>query len=408
MAEIMRQQESHDHETAVFAMEDPRNLPTRWNVYFSDPVITKYELRITNYELLTSAVRFVYNRQAKTKFEEILDAFQPDVVHLHNYYHHLSVAILKPLMDRKIPTVQTLHDYHLVDPTYKFFCNGKVFEQTRGGKYWKIIAAKCIHGSRLASILETIEFTVIKWLGWDVKAVDQFICPTRFLQEKIVEYGVPREKTVIVAHPAFATGHPGQVTAASGTPHAAVARMTTTIDVLYVGRISEEKGVDLLLQAMSHINNPSIRLHIVGDGPMRAQLERLATNLHLTTVEFHGYQKPDVVAQWYQRAQFVVLPTRWYEVSPIVITEAAAYGKCVIASAIGGLPELVDNGTTGMLVEPNNVSLWAQRMQWLAEHPADAERMGQHARDAAETKTMEKHLEDLQYVYEMAINSKKS
>jgi len=61
-----------------------------------------------------------------------------------------------------------------------------------------------------------------------------------------------------------------------------------------------------------------------------------------------------------------------------------------------------------MLVEPNNVSLWAQRMQWLAEHPADAERMGQHARDAAETKTMEKHLEDLQYVYEMAINSKKS
>ncbi|MBI5134974.1 glycosyltransferase family 4 protein [Candidatus Uhrbacteria bacterium] len=411
MMALMEEQQRQGHEIAIFAMEDPRNLPTPWNVYFSEPVKTNFQFPISNFQLWSSAFRFVYNRQARQKFEEILDAFQPDVVHLHNYYHHLSVAILKPLIKRKIPAVQTLHDYHIVDPTYKFYCNGKVFEQTKGGKYWKIIAPKCIHRSRWASILETIEFTLIKKLGWDTAAVQSVICPTVFLQKKIIEYGVPPEKTVVVAHPAFSAKGPGSSDQPPPGRDPAVAgvsepRVTTTIDVLYVGRISEEKGVDLLLQAMSHIDNPSVRLHIVGDGPERARLERLATNLHLTTVEFHGRLVPVDVAAWYDRAAFVVLPTQWYEVSPMVIGEAAAHGKCVVASTIGGLPELIDNGSTGMLVEPANIALWAQRIQWLAEHPADAARMGQNAQARYASNTMEKHLEEIERVYEMAIKFK--
>lgn len=431
MFELMRAQEDAGHEVAVFAMQDPRNLPSPWSHYFSAPVATNSKLPITpatagprpgggNYQLLKSAARFIYNRQAQEKFAEIIEAFEPDVVHLHNYYHQLSASILKILNDRKIPTVQTLHDYHLVDPTYKFFCNGRVFEDTKGGKYWKVIPNRCIQHSYAAGMLETVEFMVTKHMGLDIAAVDQFICPTQFLQKKIVEYGVNAEKTSVIYHPVFGAHHPDPALAGEGSPSQdpSVAQLpqddtagprlgSNNKHILFIGRLSEEKGVEVLLSAMTRIDNPAIVLDIVGDGPMRKKLEQLATNLHLINVKFHGHQNREQVQEWYRNCQFVVLPSQWYEVSPLVIAEAALYGKPVIASDIGGLPELIENAKNGLLVAPTNIELWAQRIGWLCEHPNEITRMGENARAWTTGRTVEKHLQEIQEIYQYAITTKK-
>ncbi len=418
MFEMMRLQQAAGHETAVFAMTDPRNLPSPWSAYFADTVATKTTDDMSVAHRIRSAARFIYNRQAQEKFIEILDTFEPDVVHLHNYYHQLSQSILKVLGDRNIPTVQTLHDYHLVDPTYKFFCQGRVFEDTKGGKYWKVIPNRCIQNSYAAGMLETAEFMLAKHWGWDVSVVDQFICPTRFLQKKMIEYGVPSEKTSVVYHPVFVVGHPEhregsqpQDPSVAQLPQDDIAAPRPSSDtkhILYIGRLSEEKGVELLLSAMTRIDNPLIILDIVGDGPMRKRLEQLAINLHLINVRFHGHQDRQQVEQWYRASQFVVVPSQWYEVSPLVVAEAALYQKPIIASDIGGLPELVENGKNGLLVTPTNIEQWAQRMQWLAEHPNEILRMGENAAAWARTRTVEKHLAEITQIYETALHSKHS
>ena len=351
-------------------------------------------------QLLASIVRFVWNHQAAKRLSKLLDVFQPDVVHLHNYYHQLSPSILRPLRKRAIPVVQTLHDYHLIDPTYRLFCNGKIADRTvrSGSDYWKMIVNRCIQQSLRASILEAIEFEVGRRWGNTIESVDRFIAPTEFVRRKHIAFAVPEEKIVTLHHPALRL---------SDNNNTHFQYPISNIQLLYVGRLSEEKGVDVLLEAMRHVP-PAIRLDIVGDGPERARLEQLSRNLHLTRVAFHGWKAPEELGRFYRACSFVVIPSLWYEVFGFGILEAAGYEKPAIASRIGGIPELVENARQGLLVEAGNVAQLSQRIQWLAEHPNEQKRMGENAREGLKRFDAQEHWEKLEDIYEETIQQKNS
>lgn len=408
MLDLMDIQRAAGHEVAIFAMEDERNLPTPWSAYFAEPVQTIYDFRFSIYDLLKSAIRFVYNQEAQKKLADLLDAFKPDIVHLHNYYHQLSTSILCPIRQRNIPVVQTLHDYHLIDPTYKLFANGKIFEETKGGKEWKIIPERAIQGSLIASTLEAIESWYSRTRGGSWTTPDRFIAPSEFLRKKCIEFGVSAEKITTLAYTFVRPSVGLRVTGygLDGSTNSSLATRHSETPVLYVGRLDDTKGVDVLLRAMQKL--PHLKLDIVGDGLQRKQLEQLTRNLHLTNVTFAGWKSKEEINEYYRHCAFIVVPSVWYEVFGLVILEAAQWKKPAIASSIGGIPEVIEHGKHGMLVPAANVDALAQRMEWLATHPNEQQRMGENAYNGLSRFDSQKHWEMLEKIYDEVIQTKQN
>jgi len=422
MLDLMDIQKAAGHEVAIFAMEDERNLPTPWSAYFSEPLQTNSQYpHIPISQYLRSAVRFIYNREAQKKLADLLDTFKPDIIHLHNYYHQLSTSILCPIRQRNIPVVQTLHDYHLIDPTYKLFCNGQVCEPSplaspRGPmaigpwsknitESWRLVANRCIQQSYLASALEAIESWYSRTRGGSWTTPDRFIAPSEFLRKKCIEFGVPSEKITTLNYTFRRI--PSDSGQARMTTHdeATDYKLQANSSVLYVGRLDDTKGVDVLLRAF--VKLPDLKLDIVGDGPGRKQLEQLTRNLHLTNVTFVGWKSKEEINEYYRHCAFIVVPSIWYEVFGLVILEAAQWKKTAIASSIGGIPEVLEHGKHGMLVPAGNVDALTQRMEWLATHPLEQQRMGENAYRELERFESEKHWERLKEIYDEIIQKKK-
>jgi len=129
---------------------------------------------------------------------------------------------------------------------------------------------------------------------------------------------------------------------------------------------------------------PRRRLVVVGEGPFRGELQGQAVRQGISNVHFAGYQDGAALKDLVGRAAFVVVPSEWFENSPVVIYEAGALGKPVVASRIGGIPEIVEDGSTGLLFEPGNVDELTDRIEALSADPATCAGMGRRARTRVE------------------------
>jgi glycosyltransferase involved in cell wall biosynthesis len=165
--------------------------------------------------------------------------------------------------------------------------------------------------------------------------------------------------------------------------------------VVFAGRLSPEKGVDTLIDAVGRLSG-SVRLDVAGDGPDRERLERLAGG----RVRFLGRVDADTVDALIGEAVAVAVPSRWYENQPMIVLEAFARGVPVVATDLGGTPELVRHGTDGFLVAPDDAAGLAAALQTLVDDPARSRAMGKAARERAVTEfAPDVHLARLAEVY---------
>ena len=326
---------------ADFAVDHPDNEPSQWRDYFPAPFAPR-----AGVAGLASLPRFFHSREAGEKFARLIDDFRPDVIHAHGIYHHLTNAILAPARQRGVPIVYTLHDYKLICPAYHFYTpqNG-VCERCRGGRQWRCLTNRCTQGPLAMDALYALEGW-IQWHGGALRsAVARFVGPCRFIVDKFAEHGFPREKLRYV---------PNFFESADDAPAAAdevaALRQARGRHILYFGRLSPEKGVDVLIDAAAAANAP---LTIVGDGPQRDALERQARALGARCL-FTGHLKGAALWAEVEAATAVALPSLWYEIAPKSVLEAQARGKPVVTTRIGGLPELVEDGENGLLVEPGD------------------------------------------------------
>lgn len=368
------------------SMSHPENLPGRNGDTFVTEVDYHAKHSITS--RLGQAVRSIYSREAATAARLIARRSRPSVAHLHNVYHQLSPSVIDALDSEGVPVVQTLHDYKLVCPAYLLMTEGEVCERCRGGRYYEAVRHRCLLGSRGASVVGMIEAYLHRWLRTYEK-VKYFLCPSRFMLEKVRSFGIDEKRLIHI---------PYFLPIDSYEP-----RQRDSRYYVYAGRLSREKGIDTLLDAHARLPRPRIPLRILGDGPIRESLETKVEELGLDDVTFEGYQKADRLREIVGGALFVAVPSEWYENYPFSILEAFALGRPVLGARIGGIPELVRDGETGITAAPGDSEALAEGIATLASDPERVDLMGRAARSwVSENLAPGPHLDRLDAIYQRA------
>jgi glycosyltransferase involved in cell wall biosynthesis len=327
---------------------------------------TVHNSRLASMEKVRLATSTVWNRQVFDELTAVLKQFAPDLVHFHNTFPLISPAAYVAAQRLGIPVVQTLHNFRLFCLNGLFLRNGRTCEDCLGrAAPWPGVLHSCYRQSRKASAVVAAMLGFHRLRGtWEAE-IDTYIALSEFARRKFVAGGLPADR--IVVKPNFLPVDPG-----TGTHNGGFA--------LYAGRLSPEKGIERLLRVWGKLA-PGITLRVIGGGP----LESLAASSP-STVEWVGWQPRERVLAAMKDARFLVFPTEWYEGLPMVVLEAIATGLPVIASRLGSLPEILQDGEAGVLVQPGNLERWAEVLQWAIDHPRELTVMGQHGRRAYEAR----------------------
>ena len=372
------------HGVSFFSMSHPLNLESPDSRFFVSTV--DYDAPGPLFRKIRGAARLLYSTEARKKLSERLRSTKPDVVHLHNIHHQISPSILPLLKESRIPVVMTLHDYKMVCPVYTLFQNGRICEKCGHGKYLHCLTGRCAKSSYAKSCLNMLEMFLHRTVLRLYSLIDVCISPSLFLKNKLEELGFPGP---IVHLPNFI-----QSRAFESIPGGTEGR------ILYFGRLSPEKGLRTLLDAAG---TSRLAWVIVGDGPEKNRLAKAIRDRALTNVSLLGYKPVEALREEIRNSMFTVLPSIWYENQPYSVMESFALGKPVIASAIGGIPELVRDGRTGWTFRPGDSADLAEKAARLAGNPERIREMGREARRLVESDfSPADHYRKLMGIYGMA------
>jgi glycosyltransferase involved in cell wall biosynthesis len=278
------------------------------------------------------AINTVWARNTYRELKSILAADKPDVAHFHNTFPQVSPAGYDACRDAGVPVVQTLHNYRLLCPGATLYRDNAFCDRCVSGSLLNSVIHGCYRGSHAATTVTAAMLGIHRLRNTWTERVDQYIALTEYGRRMFIRGGLPAERITVKSN--FVAGDPGPQER-RGTYAA------------FVGRLSPDKGLRTLLAAWKQL--PEIPLMIAGDGPLRAELEEEARGAGLANVVFKGHlSKPDTLST-IRGARFLVFPSEWPEGFPMTIAESFACGVPVLSTDIGGLPEIVSAGKTGLL-----------------------------------------------------------
>ena len=334
---------------------------------------------------LVTALSVNYSYSAKKNLIKTLLEVRPDVVHVHNFFPLLTPSIYDACIERKVPVVQTLHNYRMMCPGALLMRGGHICEDCIEGSPYQAVIHGCYRESRVASfVLARMVQYHRRHRTWQNK-VNRFIALTDFAKNKFIQAGFPENK--IIVKPNFTIADECSVKQSKNNMCCA----------LFVGRISREKGIGTLLKAWKNI---SLHLSIIGDGPLLDEV-RMSD---IDSIDALGLISSNKVHIKMLQASFLVMPSEWYEGFPMVLVEAYSCGLPVIASRLGGMAEIVEDGVTGLHFEAGNAYDLAEKVRWMASHPDECKKMGENARKMYEKKyTAEINYKMLMQIYQDAI-----
>ena len=334
----------------------------------------------------TLAKGTLWSAPAYRDLEDLLRRERPHLAHFHNTFPLISPAGYYAARAAGVPVVQTLHNYRLLCPNALFYRDGGPCEDCLGRAVtWPGMVHGCYRGSRAASAVVTAMLTAHRAARTWAKAVDLYVALTEFARRKFVEGGLPAEK--IEVKPNFVRPDPGVGTGKGGF-------------ALFVGRLSPEKGVGTLLEAWDRFGE-GVPLKVVGDGPLTGRVLSVADRR--PDVEYLGRKPAEEVRALMKEAGVLVFPSEWYETFGRVAAEAFAAGTPVVASDIGAVAEMVDDGRTGLLFRPGDAGHLASQVKRVLNRPEEYARMRREARTEFEAKyTAERNYGMLMKLYESA------
>ena len=382
--DVAELQRGRGHEVELFGMEHPENPPLRYENSFA-PLIELDPPPPGIAGQITTAVKMVHNRSAATALAAVLDDFKPDVVHHHNIYHQLSPSILRPIKERGITNVMTLHDYKLACPNYRMLDGEEPCRACIDGSRLSPIKKRCNRGSLSASVVVAVE-SMIHHRTNAYGPVDAFICPSHFMADVMSDAGIDADRLHRIPH--FSLASEIDQDAELDQPKTGV---------VFAGRLSSEKGVATLIEA-AHLM-PDVRFTIAGDGPDKAELEKQAA-AGPGDVVFTGRLSRQELQEVQIASAVTAVPSRWFENQPMIVLESYSVGTPVVASDMGGLSELIDDGVDGALVPHSDPKALAAA---LARYTSDSDLAATEGRRGAKRiaadHDVDGHLDELERLY---------
>lgn len=353
------------HRLIPFAMRHPDNLPVTEEAFFppwNDPERPRP----------ATLLGALWSTDAAERLERLLDQHTGDraihAAHAHHLHRHLSPSVLAVLRRRRVPTVWTLHDYELICPDGLLYTGGAPCTRCVGGHYEEAVRHRCKKGSLLQSGFVAMEKALHRRLRV-AELPDRLICPSRFLLDRLREDGIATERLIHLPNPV-------ELPALTGGPDPAPDPARPSL--LMAGRLTPPKGVETLIRALRQL--PGVALDVLGDGPERARLARELP----AQIRWHGQRPVEEVSERIAGAAAVIVPSLWPENQPYAVLEAQARARPVVASRIGGIPEMIEDGRTGLLVPPGDAEALAVAIRRLLDRPQEAAAMGKLARQNVE------------------------
>lgn len=330
------------------------NIPCKDERYWVSSIESRAKgLKSTLLELRN----FFYNPEAAKKIEILIKAEKPDIAHIHLFWGcGISPSITKVLKKYNIPLVQTVHDYRMICPIALLMDReGHVCERCQGRFFYKAGIYHCSHHGRIRSIIMAAETYYHNRFFYPTDVVNGFIFVSHFALNKHIQY-MPKMK-----------GANTTVLYNFAPVDDVLSRDDTVAYFLFYGRLSHEKGIKTLIEVFK--NNVHLKLKIVGTGPLEKDLRSQYNNYY--NIEFLGYRSGESLKSLVRNAMFVCVPSEWYENNPMTIVEAYSMGTPVIGARIGGIPEIVEDGTTGYQFESGNVGNLSQVINYAASMNTD-------------------------------------
>ena len=363
--------EEQGHEVIWFSMSHPDNLECGQAGYFVENV--DYHKQSTLLSKLKNAKSAVYSKEAYSRFEQLLLAERPDIVHINNVHKQITLSILDVCKKYNLPVAATCHDWIYICPNYLKLHDEEICELCQSGEVWNSFKTGCVQNSKLKSLLASFEASFYRRHG-SYNLIDLYIAPSKCMTEKMRDARFTDSEIIHMCNflPTLEVATPPP----ANPPY-----------FVYMGRLIGEKGVGTLVRAYIKAQLES-DLYILGDGPLRNELEETAQQLGAGgRIHFTGTVHGDELARIVGGSRAVVVPSEWLENCPYSVMEALAAGKPVIGSRVGGIPELVSDGETGFCYEMKNVDALAEamlRMESLSDD--EYSRMSARAREQAQSR----------------------
>jgi glycosyltransferase involved in cell wall biosynthesis len=305
----------------------------------------------------------LWNPAAGRRFRRQLEVAKPDIVHIHNTWFSITPSAAYEARRVGTPVVMTLHNYRLSCANGQFFRDGIQCTDCLTGSALNGLLHRCYQDSFAASAFAAANMGIHRQLGTWTRNVDLFLCLTEFAKSRFAEAGIPEGK-LRVRHNCVAD--PGERTVPASKSY----------QVAYIGRLASEKGVRVLLEAWRLARMADCELLVIGDGPEREALEAM----RVPGVRFTGPMEHQAVLETLRSVRSLVFPSLWFEGEPMIVVEALATGTPVLASDLGGIPELLGHGSAGWLTRAGDVDAWRRSLRNLRDH-ADVDMKSGAARD---------------------------
>jgi len=378
------------HEVVYWGMKDSKNEIIENQDFFVDNIdydkINKSKTIKNSIQVLTKSI---YSYEASSKIKGILSRVKPDIVHLNNIHSHLTPSIIDAIKSFSIPIVWTLHDYELICPSIHFLSNGQVCEKCKINKYYQCTINKCKKNSLSASFVTTIKSYFHSFLAIESK-VDKFIAPSIFLKSKFNEFGWSDDKIIFIRN--FLSDIPSEFPK----------KADSNDYIFYFGGLAEWKGIDTLIKS-AEINR-NIDIIIAGAGPYEDNIKSYINDNKLFNVKLVGLLNKNELKKYILESRFIVVPSKWYENCPYSVMETMSMGVPIIGANIGGIPEMVIDGKTGLLFEPGNVGDLSNKISNLYNNKMLIKKMGINSYNyAKENLNKNKYYDQLIKVYNSTI-----
>ena len=329
---------------------------------------------------LALGVQSLWSKRTARDIARLAKQFDPHLVHVHNTFPLISPSVYWSAYEANLPVVQTLHNFRLICLQATLLRGGHVCEDCVGRLPWRGVVWKCYHDSATESAALAGVLGMHRRLHTYRNKITRYVALSDFSRRKFIEGGFPAER--IVVKPNFADVRS--------------LKQSKRVGGLFVGRLSQEKGIEVLLEAVALC--PGVAIRVMGSGP---EEHKLRSNPRIILL---GWRSRTDVLDGMSSARYLVMPSLCYENFPLAIVEAFACGLPVITSRLGAMADLIQDGQTGLLFTPGSAEDLAAKIMWAEANHQRMHEMGRIARAVYEAKyTPESNYAQLRRIYVEAI-----